>query len=134
MIDLYRLTGFPDPFFKTIQFSSINALSGSLESRSQFNVLRATQDIPYLLASGKGVLVGITATIMNPASVPSSWGNWWGEGDEKIFVDEDKIPSTFGTGSEYYFNYAWSSSEIFTLPFCGQPGNNGPTNRGFVSN
>jgi hypothetical protein len=92
------------------------------------------QDVPYLLARGRGVFVGATALIMNPTSVPSSWGNWWGEGDEKIFVDDDESPSTFGTGSEDYFNYAWSSSRIFTHAFCGQPRNDGPANRGFVTN
>jgi hypothetical protein len=92
------------------------------------------QDVPYLLARGRGVLVGAAAMVMNPTSVPSSWGNWWGEGDEKIFVDDDRSPSTFGTGSEDYFNYAWSSSRIFTHAFCGQPRNDGPANRGFVTN
>ena len=36
-----------------------------------------------------------------------SAGGWWGEGDEKFFVDGEKFPSTFGTGSEDYFGYAW---------------------------
>jgi hypothetical protein len=93
-----------------------------------------SQDIPYLLASGKGVCVGASAYIFNPTSVPSSWGNWWGEGDEKIFIDQRPFPDFFGTGSEDYFNYAWSSSAIFTHPYCGQPRNDGPANRGFVSN
>jgi len=92
------------------------------------------QDVPYLIARGRGVFVGAAALIMNPTSVPSSWGNWWGEGDEKIFVDDDESPSTFGTGSEDYFNYAWSSSRIFSHAFCGQPRNDGPANRGFVTN
>ena len=93
-----------------------------------------SQDIPYLLATGKGVCVGATAYIYNPTSVPSSYGNWWGEGDEKIFIDQASFPSFFGTGSEDYFNYAWSSSAIFTYAYCGQPRNDGPANRGFVSN
>ncbi len=91
-------------------------------------------DIPYLVAHGKGIIVGAVAMIMNPTPVPSSWGNWWGEGDEKIFVDENDFPSFFGTGSEDYFNYAWSSSEIFAHGYCGQPRNDGPANRGFVTN
>ena len=92
------------------------------------------QDMPYLMADGKGRVVGGVAYVVNPTSVPSSWGNWWGEGDEKIYIDDDKIPSTFGTGSEDYFNYSWSSSQIFTHPYCGQPRNDGPANRGFVTN
>lgn len=91
-------------------------------------------DIPYLVAHGKGVVVGAAAMIMNPTSIPSSWGNWWGEGDEKIFVDDDAFPSFFGTGSEDYYNYAWSSSELFACGYCGQPRNDGPANRGFVTN
>jgi len=38
---------------------------------------------------------------------------WWGEGDEKFFVDGEKMPSTFGTGSEDYFGYAWGTAEKF---------------------
>jgi hypothetical protein len=93
-----------------------------------------SQDIPYLLANGKGVCVGAAAYLYNPTSVPSSYGNWWGEGDEKIFIDHNQFPDFFGTGSEDYFNYAWSSSAIFAHAYCGQPRNDGPANRGFVSN
>ncbi len=92
------------------------------------------QDLPFVLANGKGVFVGATSLLLNPTSVPSSWGNWWGEGDEKIFVDDDETPSIFGTGSEDYYNYAWSSSRIFAHAYCGQPRNDGPANRGFVTN
>jgi hypothetical protein len=92
------------------------------------------QDLPFLIARGKGVYVGTTVMLLNPNEVPSSGGNWWGEGDEKIFVDDDVRPSTFGTGSEDYFNYAWSATDIFIYPFCGQPRNDGPANRGFVVN
>ena len=94
----------------------------------------AVQDIPYLVAMGRGRFAGVSAYILNPSEVPSSWGNWWGEGDEKIFVDDDIIPSVFGTGSEDYFNYSWSSGELFDHLYCGQPRNDGPANRGFVTN
>jgi hypothetical protein len=92
------------------------------------------QDLPYVLADGKGVYVGTGAYLMNPAVVPTPYGNWWGEGDEKVFVDDDTVPSLFGTGSEDYFNYSWSSPDIFIFPYCGQPRNDGPGNRGFVTN
>ncbi len=93
-----------------------------------------TQDMPYLIAQGTGTYVGTALMMLNPNDIPMSGGNWWGEGDEKIFVDDDVRPSTFGTGSEDYFNYAWSSNEIFLFPYCGQPRNDGPANRGFVTN
>jgi len=92
------------------------------------------QDIDFLLAEGKGVYVGTTSYLMNPAEGPKPYGNWWGEGDEKIFVDNEIEPSTFGTGSEDYYNYSWSAPDIFYFPYCGQPRNDGPGNRGFVTN
>lgn len=91
-------------------------------------------DMPFLIARGKGVYVGTAIMLLNPNCVPTSWGNWWGEGDEKIFVDDDVQPSIFGTGSEDYFNYAWSTSDLFAFPYCGQARDDGPANRGFVCN
>jgi hypothetical protein len=92
------------------------------------------QDLPFVVAQGSGVYVGTAIMLLNPNSIPTPYGNWWGEGDEKIFVDDDARPSTFGTGSEDYFNYSWSSPDIFAYPYCGQPRNDGPANRGFVVN
>jgi len=94
----------------------------------------AVQDLPFLLAHGQGVYVGTTSILLNPNPIPTPGGDWWGEGDEKVFVDDDAQPSLFGTGSEDYYNYSWSSPDIFAFPYCGQPRNDGPGNRGFVTN
>lgn len=94
----------------------------------------SVQDLPFLLAQGRGVYVGTTSILLNPTPVPTPGGGWWGEGDEKVFVDGDVRPSIFGTGSEDYYNYSWSSPDIFSFPYCGQPRNDGPGNRGFVTN
>ena len=59
-------------------------------------------------------------------------GGWWGEGDEKFFVDGEKFPSTFGTGSEDYFGYAWCNPQLFQNAYHNQThndGNNGATSR-----
>lgn len=95
---------------------------------------RAVQDLPFIVARGKGVYVGTVSYLLNPNDVPTPYGSWWGEGDEKVFVDDDVVPSVFGTGSEDYYNYSWSSPDIFYYPYCGQPRNDGPGNRGFVTN
>ncbi|KAA0213614.1 MAG: DUF2961 domain-containing protein [Leptolyngbya sp. PLA3] len=95
---------------------------------------RAPQDIPFLVAQGQGRYVGTASIMLNPTDIPTPGGGWWGEGDEKIFVDDDGRPSTFGTGSEDYYNYAWSIPDIFGFAYCGQPRNDGPGNRGFVTN
>lgn len=72
-------------------------------------------DWPLLDVKGSGRFVGVSLFIWNPQ------GGWWGEGDEKFFVDGEKFPSTFGTGTEDYFGYAWCSNEIFSRPFHAQP-------------
>ncbi|OVE74161.1 hypothetical protein BVX94_01240 [bacterium B17] len=50
---------------------------------------------------------------------------WWGEGDEKFFVDGEKMPSTFGTGTEDYFGYAWGTPDAFDSALQTQPRNGG---------
>lgn len=119
---------------KTMHFRARWKLDHRLTASAFDSGNNGVQDILYLMASGKGRVVGAGAFIYNPSNATTSWGNWWGEGDEKIFVDNDTFPSFYGTGSEDYFNYSWSSAKIFSYPYCGQPRNDGPGNRGYVSN
>jgi len=53
--------------------------------------------------------------------VDTSAGGWWGEGDDMIFIDHDTLPTITGTGSEDYFNNAWSFHHAFTFPWYGAP-------------
>ena len=51
-------------------------------------------------------------------------GKFLFDGDEKFYVDGEKFPSTFGTGSEDYVGYAWSAEAPFPMfesPFASQP-------------
>jgi hypothetical protein len=99
--------------------------------RQQGNIpTRPMIDWNYIEANGKGVYVGDCLTILNP--VPE----WWGEGDEKIYVDGEKFPSHFGTGTEDYYGYAWSSPKKFQHAFHAQPRSDGePLNntRGYAT-
>ena len=83
-------------------------------------------DWPILKTAGTGRFVGVMLHIWNPR------GGWWGEGDEKFFVDGEKFPSTFGTGSEDYFGYAWSDPGLFQHAFHNQTRNDG-NSRGHIS-
>ncbi len=67
-----------------------------------------------LRTEGRGRFMGVMLHVWNPQ------GGWWGEGDEKFFVDGEKFPSTFGTGSEDYFGYAWCHPGLFQRPFHAQ--------------
>jgi hypothetical protein len=58
---------------------------------------------------------------------------WWGEGDEKIYVDGESFPSWFGTGSEDYYGYAWSDPKPFQHAYHNQTRCDGPGNQGHTS-
>jgi transposase len=46
--------------------------------------------------------------------------NWYGEGDDMIFIDgEGWPPSLHGTGTEDYFNTAWSPKQEYSAPYHG---------------
>jgi hypothetical protein len=85
-------------------------------------------DVNYVTVQGQGVYVGDTLTIFNGANA------WWGEGDEKIFVDGEAFPSHFGTGTEDYYGYAWCKPAFFNAPFHAQPCGRGNLKMGFTAN
>jgi hypothetical protein len=64
---------------------------------------------------GTGQQVGTMLDVENPRDAA-----WWGEGDEKITVDGEAFPSLFGTGTEDYFGFAWSTPEPFAHAYHAQ--------------
>ena len=71
-------------------------------------------DWTLLKTEGRGRFCGVMLNVWNPK------GGWWGEGDEKFFVDGEKFPSTIGTGSEDYFGYAWCNPTPFANAYHNQ--------------
>lgn len=77
------------------------------------------QDWNFVDISGKGVYVGDAWTVLSADT------GWWGEGDEKIYIDGEydsaKFPSHFGTGSEDYYGWAGglvpTGADVFSMPF-----------------
>jgi hypothetical protein len=74
-------------------------------------------------AEGAGQYVGCNLSIHNLRRGKDR-GNWYGEGDEMIFIDGDNEgrrwpPTMHGTGTEDYFNTAWGPAEKFYSPFFG---------------
>ncbi|MDR1720071.1 MAG: DUF2961 domain-containing protein [Dysgonamonadaceae bacterium] len=87
------------------------------------------QDLNFADLQGKGVYVGDDVALFNTTHA------WWGEGDEKVFVDGETFPSHIGTGSEDYYGYAWGRPETFTdHPFIAQPQGTGANAAEFAVN
>jgi hypothetical protein len=78
------------------------------------------KDLRMIAIEGRGVYAGDVFAIRNPND------RWWGEGDEKIYVDGEPFPSLFGTGTEDYYGYAWSTGELFFRALHAQTRAGGP--------
>ncbi len=76
---------------------------------------RPMSDWNYLEATGNGVYVGDTLTVFSPVAA------WYGEGDERVYVDGEKFPSHLGTGTEDYYGYAWGMAEHYSSSFISMP-------------
>jgi len=72
-------------------------------------------DWNFARLQGYGIYKGDVLTLYNHAP------RWYGEGDEKIWVDGDTFPSHFGTGTEDYYNSSWAPVYPFHTPFGGAP-------------
>ncbi len=125
------------PFRKSIRIEVIN------QSEKKLNLLyynvdwikldRLAEDTPYFYAQyrqeypvkqgedyvildtkGKGQYVG---TVL---SVRTRSPSWFGEGDEKVYIDGEEKPSIWGTGTEDYFLSAWGLKTTST-PYFGTP-------------
>ncbi|MEI6455640.1 MAG: glycoside hydrolase family 172 protein [bacterium] len=79
--------------------------------------IRTNYDSSYVLfnTTGQGHVVGIN---MNMQSYDGTYG--YLEGDEKVFVDNEKKPSIHGTGTEDYFSGGWYfRNGTFSGPYSG---------------
>lgn len=55
----------------------------------------------FFETEGRGHYAGVTLSVLQ------NQGDWWGEGDEMMFIDDATKPHINGTGSEDYFLGAW---------------------------
>ena len=69
---------------------------------------------PALALQGRGVYVGDTLALFN--QVPT----WYGEGDEKIRIDGETLPSFLGTGMEDYYDFSFAPRGLMQTPFANQ--------------
>ncbi|MCH4821775.1 DUF2961 domain-containing protein [Gramella lutea] len=85
-------------------------------------------DWTLLETEGRGRFLGTHLLVWNPkggsCSLAGPGHHWWGEGDEKFFIDGETFPSTFGTGTEDYFGYAWCDPSEFEHAYHSQTQDN----------
>ncbi len=84
-------------------------------------------DVNFLETKGEGKVIGTVYEIANPVLI------WWGEGDRKIRVDGEPFPSTFGTGTEDDYGFAYGHNGAFTEPYHAQTRVDGPWSGGHIS-
>ena len=72
------------------------------------------KDYVLLETKGKGHYVGTVLAVRTRSPA------WFGEGDEKIYIDGEAKPSIWGTGTEDYFLSAWGLKKTRT-PYFGVP-------------
>jgi hypothetical protein len=71
-----------------------------------------------LEAQGRGHYVGCS---LNIDVFSRAKNDWYGEGDDMIFIDGDTLPTLHGTGTEDYFNTAFCPAQEFSAPYHGLP-------------
>ncbi|HSY42883.1 MAG TPA: glycoside hydrolase family 172 protein, partial [Candidatus Acidoferrum sp.] len=64
--------------------------------------------------TGHGTYIGDTLALFN--YVPT----WYGEGDEKIWIDGESFPSLLGTGMEDYYDFSFAPRGLMQTPFANQ--------------
>jgi hypothetical protein len=100
----------------------------------EFGGKNTTGDGNYVIleAQGRGHYVGCNLNIHNLRTT-REW-NWYGEGDDMIFIDGEKWPpSLHGTGMEDYFDTAWCPTQEYSSPYHGIILGGGPNWSGKVS-
>lgn len=125
----YELTGRDDPRLGRFhaQWRRQNPCDGSADGglsndEFQFGGTNTSGAGNYVLleAEGRGHYVGCNLSIQNLRKTGLNNFNWYGEGDDMIFVDGEPFPpSLHGTGTEDYFNTAWCPTQEYSSPYHG---------------
>jgi hypothetical protein len=85
-----------------------------IQYRQAFPVPKG-EDYLILQTEGHGHHVGTFLSVL------ANSDGWWGEGNDKFYVDGAEKPTIEGTGSEDYFCGAWDFQHAFWNPYNGVP-------------
>ena len=86
--------------------------------RDAWQTSNLTGENNYMIldAEGKGHYVGCHLDI---DCLTRQANDWYGEGDDMIFIDGEETPRMYGTGTEDYFNTAFSPIREYCAPYHG---------------
>ena len=87
---------------------------GYFHARYRQAVPEEGKALELLRVRGRGQYVGTVFSVIQAEP------GWFGEGDERLYVDGDPKPVIEGTGTEDYFNDAWSL-RVAEGPYTGVP-------------
>jgi len=128
---------FPMPFGKRARITVENQAPDELKHlfyQIDFTLEPLPEDALYFHANWRRenpVAYGDTFTLLEEVTGAGqfvgtfvSWqqnnDGWWGEGEIKMFIDDDdEFPTICGTGTEDYFGGAWCFGENFSAPYLG---------------
>ncbi|MFV2065708.1 MAG: glycoside hydrolase family 172 protein [Pirellulales bacterium] len=105
----------PVPFYYYLDWEKLDQLPDeTLYFHARYRQQHPAQPGDHLLleTTGRGHYVGTVY------SAHQTRNGWFGEGDDRFFIDGEQTPSIRGTGTEDYFGDAWGFRE-FAGPFHG---------------
>lgn len=104
----------------SMHFHAIRRINGPMYMHSSDNDMTMAHTMRMMYIRGTGTLVGDSETVINEQPSGDNHFNWWGEGDELMYVDRSPFPTHRGTGSEDYFGYAYGHTYLFQSPWTSQ--------------
>jgi len=118
-----EMEGFgPVYFYYYVDWEKVKSLPGDIlyfHARYHQQPKAKPGDHLVLQTNGRGNYVGTVYSVLQTVN------GWFGEGDDRFFIDGETIPSIQGTGTEDYFGDAWGFRE-FAGSFNGVPLYEGP--------
>jgi hypothetical protein len=130
-LDLFNAGRIPYTVEIALQVGPHPFADRSCHLRAQWKTLSRESWPPFdtnlLETTGEGKVVGTVYEIANDGLI------WWGEGDQKVFIDSEPFPSTFGTGTEDDYGFAYGYNGPFVRPFHAQTRVDGPASGGHIS-
>jgi hypothetical protein len=98
-----------------------NSMYFHADWKSEAKVMIKKWDEPGAIAwqfcniRGKGIFMGDCLSVFNYMH------SWYGEGDQKLYVNGESFPAEYGTGTEDYYNTSWAPVVLYQTPFANAP-------------